>query len=75
MRRLCVFAGIRNAIHFVLLTEFTTEKHRAKMGISSFYFWAAGILILPLIGYFIPEWRYFVLATAALGTPSLFSWW
>ncbi|XP_046846066.1 solute carrier family 22 member 15-like [Xenia sp. Carnegie-2017] len=64
--------GFRNATTIVLLTEFTTQKHRAKIGASSALFWAAGLLVLPLIGYFVPEWRYFLLVTACFAVPCLF---
>lgn len=67
--------GFRNATSFVMLTEFTTEKHRAKIGVGSFYFWVAGLMVLPLIGYFVTEWRYFLLATACFAIPCLFTWW
>lgn len=72
---ICFFLGFINATSFVLLTEYTTEKHRAKIGIASFYFWAVSLLLLALIGYLTPEWRYFLLVTAALGTPTLFTGW
>ena len=62
------------ATSFVLLTEFTTEKHRAKIGVGSFYFWVASLLVLPLIGYFVTDWRYFLLATACFALPCLFTW-
>lgn len=67
--------GFRNATSFVMLTEFTTEKHRAKIGVGSFYFWVAGLMVLPLIGYFVTEWRYLLLATACFAIPCLFTWW
>ncbi|XP_028398773.1 solute carrier family 22 member 5-like [Dendronephthya gigantea] len=68
-------SGFRNATSFVMLTEFTTEKHRAKIGVGSFYFWVAGLMLLPLIGYFVTEWRYFLLGTACFAIPCLFTWW
>ncbi|CAB4011186.1 Hypothetical predicted protein [Paramuricea clavata] len=57
-----------------MLTELTTDKYRSWMGIGSFVFWAVGISILPLIGYLIPAWRMFLLATAITAIPVLFFW-
>ena len=68
-------SGFRNATSFVTLTEFTTEKHRATIGVASFYFWVAALLMLPLIGYLVREWRYFLLVTAFFAIPCLFAWW
>ena len=45
------------------------------MGVASFYFWVAGLLVLPLIGYFVREWRYLLLVTAFFAIPCLFAWW
>jgi MFS family permease len=70
-----LFQGFRNATSFVTLTEFTTEKRRALLGVASFYFWVAALLVLPLIGYLVREWRYFLLVTAFFAIPCLFTWW
>ncbi|XP_028401281.1 solute carrier family 22 member 16-like isoform X2 [Dendronephthya gigantea] len=68
-------SGFRNATHFTLLVEFTTERYRSWIGVGSFIFWAVGISVMPLIGFLIPAWRMFLLATAVIAIPVLFIYW
>ncbi|XP_046846902.1 solute carrier family 22 member 15-like [Xenia sp. Carnegie-2017] len=68
-------SGFYNATYLILLMEFTTAKHRAKIGAYSFFFWAAALLVLALVGYLVPDWRYFLLVTACLALPCLFISW
>ncbi|XP_046846067.1 solute carrier family 22 member 16-like [Xenia sp. Carnegie-2017] len=74
-----VFIGISSGIYytvaFVLLAEFTTAKYRARISIYSFLFWIAGLLVLALIGYLVPDWRHFLLVTACFAVPCLFISW
>ncbi|XP_046846762.1 solute carrier family 22 member 15-like [Xenia sp. Carnegie-2017] len=74
-----VLIGIGSGLYynnsFVLLAEFTTAKYRAKIGIYSFLFWIAGLLVLALIGFLVPDWRYFLLVTACFAVPCLFISW
>ncbi|CAH1775012.1 unnamed protein product [Owenia fusiformis] len=45
-------------ISYVLVTEVFPPKHRTLPGISLQMFWAAGYMLLALLGYFIPNWRH-----------------
>ncbi|CAB3981346.1 organic cation transporter -like [Paramuricea clavata] len=67
--------GVLMVIVFVLLTEYTSARHRAKLGIYLFNFWSAGLLLLALLAYLLPNWRDLLLASAAMGTPCLCYWW
>ncbi|XP_046846068.1 organic cation transporter protein-like [Xenia sp. Carnegie-2017] len=68
-------SGFRQASSNVMIIEMTTAKYRPKMGIFSFLFWVAGLLVLALIAYLIPDWRYMLLATACFAIPCLFILW
>ena len=70
-----MFTGFRNCGGIPILTEFTTERYRAWVGVGSFLFWTAGISILPLIGYLVPAWRNLLLITAIVGVPALGMYW
>ena len=62
-------------IVFILLTEYTSARHRAKLGIYLFNFWSIGLLVLALLAHLLPNWRDLLLASAAMGTPCLCYWW
>ncbi|XP_028401282.1 solute carrier family 22 member 16-like [Dendronephthya gigantea] len=67
--------GFANCTGFPLLVEFTSERYRSWMGAGSYVFWAVGISILPLIGFLVVEWRMFLLVTAIISIPVVFSSW
>lgn len=67
--------GLQNAPGFVLLTEFTGRRHRATIGVTSFYFWVLALQILALLGYLLPNWHYLLLTTAVVAIPVFCLWW
>ncbi|KAL0967414.1 hypothetical protein UPYG_G00251940 [Umbra pygmaea] len=47
---------------YVLITELVGVKHRRTVGVLYQMFFSVGILILPLISYFITDWRWLQVA-------------
>ena len=72
---LSCFVGLMNATYYVIVAEYTSKRHRAKLCISLFYFWIVALLLLALLAYLIRDWRYLLLCSAILGTPGLALWW
>ncbi|CAB3983634.1 organic cation transporter -like [Paramuricea clavata] len=68
-------SGFMNATYYVIVAEYTSKRHRAKLCISLFYFWIIALLLLALLAYLIRDWRYLLLCSAILGTPGLALWW
>ncbi|KAJ8355878.1 hypothetical protein SKAU_G00186720 [Synaphobranchus kaupii] len=54
---------------YVLITELVGVEYRRTVGILYQMFFSVGILILPLIGYFVTNWRWF---NVAITVPYIF---
>uniref|UniRef100_A0A3P8V0C2 Solute carrier family 22 member 3 n=1 Tax=Cynoglossus semilaevis TaxID=244447 RepID=A0A3P8V0C2_CYNSE len=52
-------------IAYVFMTEIVGVKHRKTVGILFQMFFSVGLLILPLIAYFITDWRWLQVALSA----------
>lgn len=52
---------------FVLATEIVGPNKRGAVGMSAFYFFSAGIMVLSFFGYFAPSWRFLYVSTAVPG--------
>lgn len=50
---------------FSAVTEIVGVKHRKTVGILFQMFFSVGLLILPLIAYFITDWRWLQVALSA----------
>lgn len=60
---------------FVILSEYASEVHRAKIGIYLFNFWVFGLIILAIVAYLLPNWRNVLLANAVMATIGVSFWW
>ena len=67
--------GLANSSSYPLVTEFTTGRYRPWIGNGYFLFWMFGLMILPLIAYFVRGWRMLLLTTVVCGVPSLLLTW
>jgi len=56
---------------FVILMEIIGPDYRAIMGIASMAFFAAGIMLLPVFTYLVPNWRLLTGMLAVLGVVHL----
>lgn len=50
---------------FVLATEPVGPSKRGSVGMSAFYFFSSGIMLLSALAYFSPSWKYLYLITSA----------
>lgn len=67
--------GFMNATYYVIVAEYASKRHRAKLCITLLYFWIIALLLLALLAYLIRDWRNLLLSSAILGTPGLALWW
>ncbi|CAM6120582.1 unnamed protein product [Calypogeia fissa] len=60
-------AGGIGLCSFVLATEIVGPNKRGSVGMSAFYFFSGGIMLLSVVGYFSPSWRILYVATSVPG--------
>ncbi|XP_070542002.1 organic cation transporter protein-like [Ptychodera flava] len=60
---------------YVMVTEMFTPRWRTYAGINLTLFWASGIMLLPLMAYYIRNWRYLQLAISIPAVLSIPLWW
>ncbi|XP_074518171.1 solute carrier family 22 member 7-like [Halichoeres trimaculatus] len=75
--RFCTGVGISgiSIITIVLCIEWVDIKHRTAVGVLMSLDWSCGTCFLPVIAYFVRDWRYL---TAVLTTPlflAMATWW
>uniref|UniRef100_UPI0037E765BF solute carrier family 22 member 7-like n=1 Tax=Semicossyphus pulcher TaxID=241346 RepID=UPI0037E765BF len=73
----CTGVGLSgiSIITIVLCIEWVDIKHRTAVGVLISLDWSAGTALLPVIAYFVNDWRYL---TATLTTPlflAMVTWW
>lgn len=62
-------------VRFVYCMEIIHINSRTAAGIVNNIFVSIGFSTLSLLGYFIRDWRYLMLAVSIPGAPLLFCWW
>ncbi|ELT93477.1 hypothetical protein CAPTEDRAFT_222903 [Capitella teleta] len=67
------FIGGTMVINFVLPLEFVGCQWRTFCGCIGF--WAVGVATLPLLAYFLPNWRHLAVTSSAVGIPLIFTYW
>ena len=59
---------------YALLLEVTSTSKRSIVGVAVHYFSPVGYAVLPLLAYYIREWRTLMMISALFGAVFLFSW-
>uniref|UniRef100_A0A8C6U4Y4 Solute carrier family 22 member 6 n=1 Tax=Neogobius melanostomus TaxID=47308 RepID=A0A8C6U4Y4_9GOBI len=70
----CGLAGI-SIITIVLCVEWVDIKHRTLMTVLMSLDWSLGVMILPLIGHFVTDWRGLIIATTSPLFVAMICWW
>lgn len=70
----CGLAGI-SIITVVLCVEWVDIKHRTLVTVLMSLDWSLGLSLLPLIGYFVNDWRGLIAATTSPLFLAIICWW
>ena len=69
-----MFQGV-NITGYIMATELFPPKQRTVMGVSHEFLWAIGGALLPLMAYFLRDWRHLQLAVSLPSALAIFCWW
>lgn len=62
-------------IYCVLGIEWVDIKHRTAVGIFLSMDWSMGVALLPVVAYFVNDWRYLTATATAPLLPAMIAWW
>ncbi len=64
-----------NITGFIMATELFPPKQRTVFGVAHEFLWALGGAVLPIMAWFLRDWRDLQIAVSAPGIIALLLWW